>query len=825
MDFLFFNAANEPLFTRNDAEQAEWTVEQFSFFGLFPYDSEKVIQRGQRIAFQDAGGIWQAFEIRKAKSYEPDHYQEITAEHIAVSELTDEHAQPKEWTVQTAQQALASILTGTLWQVGNVTASGTSSGSISYGGVWQAMETIKANWNVYITPRITIGTSGITGRYLDIAPAQGNWRGLRLSINSNLEQAGVTYDDTNLITAMYGYGKNVTPEQNISANPPTPAPQDLEAEPVTFTSVVWAATDDHPAKPAGQAYLENPTAKALYGRNGRNRFGFFQNGDVTDPNKLLELTWEALKKDSEPLISIEGTIHDLQRLGYADQTIQLHDTAIVEVLPAGVEVQREIIQLSIDLLNPLNTRVTIGAYIPNIIYINKETIDRTTGGGGGGGGRGQTNKEKEWSEFESEISANQYQILLRAWQQNKNNEILRQAGLSIDANGVLVYAEDNELNIGSKLKVNADAITAEVTRATTAEGQLSGRITVNADAITAEVTRATGAENTLSGRITTEAGKITQIVQAIGSNGEVTAASVVLAINAAGDSIFEVNAGQISLNGDTVVDSLYGKYLEVGGILASSIEATETMIADVLQVNEGITIDGADVSDAYTDLQFIVDPNNSGHFILQGKTLADPNTWINAANFNIAATQYYIDGVAAAEAAGIASVTLSQAAPSNGVVRVSASNGEYEDVDWRTADLISKITLGSSDTGTDVQKTANVRYNNGDSTTSVPVTIDASAVYAAGQAASTFDKSKLEVNIGSESGGWIDPPTKAIGQISGYIGVKYDGTNYGDLRHYSISAPKVTSAFHDSRDYSGSLTIYLDYDNGGGRVSITSQAR
>jgi len=503
MDFLFFNAANQPLFTRNDAEQAEWTVEQFSFFGLFPYDAEKVIQRGQRVAFQDADGVWQAFEIRKAKSYEPDHYQEITAEHIAVSELTDDHVQPKEWTNQTAQAALSSILTGTLWSVGNVTASGTSSGSISYGSVWQGVNTIVSNWNVYITPRITIGPGGITGRYLDIAPAQGNWRGLRLSITSNLEQAGVTYDDTNLLTAMYGYGKNITPEQDISANPPTPEPQDLPAEPLTFTDVSWAETVDHPAKPSGQAYLENPTAKALYGRNGRNRFGFYQNGDVTDPNVLLDLTWKALKKDSEPLISIEGTLHDLKRLGYADQTIRLHDTALVEILPAGVEVQREIIQLTVDLLNPLNTTVTIGAYIPNIIYINKETAEKASGGGGGGGGggRGQTDAEKEFSEFQTQISANQYQILLRAWQQNINSEILKQAGIQLDADGVLIYAEGPN-QIGGKIKVQKE--------------------------------------------------RIDLVVEGEGSDAEIKAASIALAINEGGSEA-AITAEQIYLNGTTIV--------------------------------------------------------------------------------------------------------------------------------------------------------------------------------------------------------------------------------------------------------------------------------
>jgi hypothetical protein len=516
-------------------------VEQFSFFGLFPFDSGKVIERGQRVAFQDADGVWQAFEIRKAKSYEPDHYQEITAEHIAVSELTDEHVQPKEWTNQTAQAALSSILTGTLWSVGNVTASGTSSGSISYGSAWQGVNTIVSNWNVYITPRITIGTGGITGRFLDIAPAQGNWRGLRLSITSNLEQAGVTYDDTNLLTAMYGYGKTVTEEPDIEANPPTPEPEpdDIQSSPLTFTDVAWSATADHPAKPAGQAYLENPTAKALYGRNGRNRFGFYQNGDVSDANILLQLTWKALKKDSEPLISIEGTLHDLQRLGYADQTIRLHDTAIVEILPAGVEVQREIIQLTVDLLNPLNTTVTIGAYIPNIIYINKETAEKASGGGGGGGGgRGQTDAEKEFSEFQTQISANQYQILLRAWQQNINNEILRQAGIQLDANGVLIYSQDSENMIGSKIQVQAD--------------------------------------------------RISLVVEGEGANAHIKPAAIVLAINDDGGSNILLSADTLDIDG--IVTALAVKALGCYSLHAeSSISTTDMTLDGELVVWDNIT--------------------------------------------------------------------------------------------------------------------------------------------------------------------------------------------------------------------------------------------
>ena len=77
---------------------------------LFPYDPGKVIERGMRIGYTDALGVFQAFEIRKAKTYEPDHYQEITAEHIAISELTDEFFAATEWTNITAQAALTAMI-------------------------------------------------------------------------------------------------------------------------------------------------------------------------------------------------------------------------------------------------------------------------------------------------------------------------------------------------------------------------------------------------------------------------------------------------------------------------------------------------------------------------------------------------------------------------------------------------------------------------------------------------------------------------------------------------------------------------------------------
>ena len=174
MEIIFLNAAGTVQFVRDDMEQGTWSQEEYTVNMVFPFIPGKVILRGMRVSFRDpATGSLEMFEVRNVTNLEPDHYQKITCESIAVSELSDEHINNDEFTDITATQALTSVLYGTLWSVGNSTASGSSSGNVGRGNVWQAVNAIMSNWNVYITPRVAVNSSGnITGRYLDIAPAQ-----------------------------------------------------------------------------------------------------------------------------------------------------------------------------------------------------------------------------------------------------------------------------------------------------------------------------------------------------------------------------------------------------------------------------------------------------------------------------------------------------------------------------------------------------------------------------------------------------------------------------------------------------------------------------
>ena len=91
MDFVFLKG-DAVAFFRSDAQEAEWTQEELSISCVFPFLEGKVIERGMTILFQNpATDAWQAYEIRKCTMYPGEAYQQLIAEDIAVSELTDCH--------------------------------------------------------------------------------------------------------------------------------------------------------------------------------------------------------------------------------------------------------------------------------------------------------------------------------------------------------------------------------------------------------------------------------------------------------------------------------------------------------------------------------------------------------------------------------------------------------------------------------------------------------------------------------------------------------------------------------------------------------------
>lgn len=608
MEFTFLKG-NDVAFFRSDAQTAEWTQEEMNVHCTFPLIPGKIIERGMILLFQDpATNDWQAFNIRQCKGFA--NYQQIETESIAITELSACHVPEKiELDNVTAQEAINSILPGTGWNIGSIGSNPVSSGDLSRGSVWQNISTISSNWNVLIVPRVTVNASGIVGRFLDLVPATGVDRGLRLAVNKNVTDPCVTYDDSELCTALYGYGGTYsegTLDERIT----------LE---YNFSEVVWDKTNDHPAKPAGQRYLEYPEMTALYGINGKPRFGYYQNTNINDPAVLLQKTWETLKNCCEPKISITGTATDLKRLGYADVPLRLYDMAIIEVEPLGLLFYKQVVKLTVNLLDPSKNLPTVGDYIPNIIFINRETESFATGGGRGsgrgGGGKGMTKLDEKNSEYETGFYDTGREIGAYARKTDKNGNILQQAGMNIDPEtGVLIYAEDTEKNIGSMFKVQSNRITAEVTERKKQGDALSSRITQTSNQISLEVSERKANDATLSSRITvtareirsevsnTAAGLSSRITQnankvsiVVDDNNNIKTASIVAGINGQEGSYVQIDADKINLSGYVTASDLAATNATIdnltsGRTTASSIAATTMHATNFYCNNNKLTL-------------------------------------------------------------------------------------------------------------------------------------------------------------------------------------------------------------------------------------------
>lgn len=640
--FIFFNNADEILFTRTDAESANWQVDELNLTCLFPYVPEKTITRGMRIAFEDDDGVLQPFEVRKVRNYEPDRYQEITCEHIVISELTDIHTGEQELTGVTPSSALSSIIsaqpdtiTGAKrWAVGNVTATDTSSGDISMGSVWQNIRNIETNWNVYILPRVTWSASGITGRYLDIVPASGVWHGFRLSIDKNADELGVTVDDTEVKTALYGYGGNSYTYKTDNL--------DKDKTPINLIGYTW------PGKPSGASinstlgYIEDTAATAMYGRNGVPRFGFYQNGDISDQATLASKTWEALQTTNKPVVTVDCMVRDLYRMGYHDEKIRLHDTVLVELLPMNDVLQLEIIKLAVDLLDPTATRPTIGEYVPNIVYIQRQTAETASGGAGRGiSGRrgGETETEAKWSEFQAEFVVNNAIMSYHAVQVDHDNKVLKAAGMDIDANGAIIYAENNVNQIGSKFHVQSDQISMVVTT-TTDPDTGANSYKVNAASIILGINQTVPGQQSYSNALISA-----DLVHLKGSGSSIT-------LN---DKIDIDTNGYVHIKGNAVISGTNNSVSLVDGdITAQNINIAAgkslTFYGSGLLPNRSLT--KAVLDTIVTGFGTVTE--SSGQITIPYSTVAHTTAGDNNQNinFNMASMQYFIDSMEAAKLEG-----------------------------------------------------------------------------------------------------------------------------------------------------------------------------
>ena len=228
---------------------------------------------------------------------------------------------------RTAEEMLKMVLEPTRWTLGNVTETSHQSTNFYYITYLEALQKIVGLFNIELTFEVTIDpkSNKITRRQVNIYTEQGQRTGKRFEYGSNLLTVQQEQDSQELITALVGRGKGELVSEGHDDTP------DGYGRRITFADVVWTKKDGNPVdKPAGQEYLIDPEATALYGfSDGNPRIGLTIFEDIEDPVELINATWRALQSLKRPKVSFKADVTDVGQLGLGDTVaIIRHDLKI-----------------------------------------------------------------------------------------------------------------------------------------------------------------------------------------------------------------------------------------------------------------------------------------------------------------------------------------------------------------------------------------------------------------------------------------------------------------------------------------------------------------
>ena len=291
---------------------------------------------------------------------------------------------------------------------------------------------------------------------------------------------------------------------------------------------------------------DDTASQAAYGI--RTRCTDIKEEDIPAGMTAAQYAAQQLARAAQPIVTIQITGADLHQLtGDSFDKITLGSSCRA-VLPAlGAPIVERVVGMSWPdpIGQPESIRVTLSTEpvsFTGSIAGAKKVAAAVKGRGGGGGGAAAKADKDGWAKVLTDtIDAVDGTGIAQLWQ----------SGIQMTSHGgVRIFSlYQGMAALDSEVKINNDAIVAEVTRATASENTLSGRITVNAD-------------------------KIGLVVEEIDGANVIKAASIVLAINNAGSSV-SISADHVNIAGSNIK---LGSVITTDGtgavIQASAVTAT-----------------------------------------------------------------------------------------------------------------------------------------------------------------------------------------------------------------------------------------------------------
>ena len=329
-----------------------------------------------------------------------------------------------------------------------------------------------------------------------------------------------------------------------------------------------------------------------------------------------------LNKHAEPLINVTISGLDLsESTGESLDSFTIGKKCRVPLPEYSTTVTERVTKLSWQ--DKLNRREEVKVTLANKLADVATILKEQAAAAGGGGIAGAKNKEEDHAWFVDTTERVGMVAEAVAGSIDGHPNWSRVSELMVDGNGIdarVTVAEGELVTQEARITVTEGSISTLVTKTGINDlGQnetLNSKIIQTADAITSEVTRASAAEGTLSGAIQVEAGKVSQIVSSVGANGQVTAASIVLAINdSTGQSEAHIDADHVYIDAGSstekkVTVEIAGK-LTAAQVDADFVNARIALIPVVTMRTVAVT--GTLSCDGYVyGSNFVIGSNSSG---------------------------------------------------------------------------------------------------------------------------------------------------------------------------------------------------------------------
>lgn len=273
---------------------------------------------------------------------------------------------------RTAKEMLQQILSATRFSVGYVADTGTQSTNFYYTTVLASLQSVVNLFDLEVTFDVVFDPidNQVKRRLVNLYQQQGARTGRRFEYGNKLLSVTREQSSDELVTALVGRGSSVQVSEGTDGSP------DGYSRKITFADVVWKKSAGNPLdKPAGQEYLEDPSATAVYGfSDGKPRIGFVEFDKINDKNLLIKATYDKLQELKRPKVSFKASVTDVGSLNLGDTVAIIRHDLKIEYLTRVYKVTH-------DLLNAQNNTVELGddfqaASITSTISAVQDTVQR-----------------------------------------------------------------------------------------------------------------------------------------------------------------------------------------------------------------------------------------------------------------------------------------------------------------------------------------------------------------------------------------------------------------------------------------------------------------